>query len=733
MLIVMALTVSGRVIDSESGRPMAYAVVILHNPKDTSKLTGTYTDEKGVFVLKNVKAGRYLISADFIGYRKTFVGPVEIERDTNIGTIALSPQPIRTEEVVVEATPSKVRYEVDRKVITPSADIVSRGGSASDVLRSVPGVDVDMQGNVKIRGSSNYILFVDGHPTNLSLKDIPASQIERIEVITNPSAEYDAEGNAIINVVLKKRRSSGYSLSADVTGNNHGTLKGNLAAYLSLDKVSYFVKFSAQKNSTKFKREEVMVYEGDTLKVRGIWDQCSRILRLSAGFQTEATQLEVGGAFNEYGVTIPTVREGINEGNFYEHSLERKPRGFLSFTHTRNVLSGLLNLEIYASYYPRSISYLVDTTTGYGIKTVGYEESYRGYLSLKYSLKNLKLGIKVYPSRGSRLDTTKALGSISYPDIPPQTLKYRRDIHSAFLLYTSEVGRFNYSLGLRAEYTDRSMNTIKINRLDLFPSLNVSTSFAGSQIYAAFSRRIWRPPYYMIYPMYVVQTTYLVQLGNPNLLPEYYYKAQLGAMRAFGPVSLSAEAYYDATENVQDVRESKFEGYDVTLYRFVSSKGYGRKYGIDLSLQAFLMGFVGVMGGVSPMRYEYEDVSSDYLSAYAVLSLNLSSVQLQVRYGYSGAYRLVWGSVAPYHYLDIGANFSIRGFNVYAGITDPVPLFKEDLTVTGENFYRHATTQYAKPVITLSLSYSYSRNFKRTKVKEIEELESEEEQKFLLK
>ncbi len=729
---IVGLTISGKVIDSESGKPMAYAVVILYDAKDTSRITGTYTDEKGTFALKKVRPGEYLLSADFVGYRKEWIGPLTLKGDTNLGEISLKPQPIRIEEVVVEATPQKVRYEVDRKVITPSADVVSRGGNASDVLRSVPGIDVDMQGNVKIRGSSNYILFVDGHPTNLTLKDIPASQIERIEVITNPSAEYDAEGNAIINVILKKHPSRGYSLSTDVTANSHGTLKGNLAAYLSLDKVSYFVKVSAQRNTLKFNRNELMVYEGDTLKVKGIWDQYGRVLRLSTGFQTPATILEVGGSFNEYGVEIPTVREGISEGNFYTKSLERRPMGFLSFTHTQNFLSGLLNLEIYASYRPRAISYLVDTTTGYGIKTVGYRESYRGYLSLKYSLKNLKLGLKLYPSRGSSLDTTKTLGSISYPDIPPQTMNYRRDIHSAFVLYTSQIARFNYRLGLRAEYTDRSMNSVKINRLDLFPSLHVSTLLAGSQIYAAFSRRIWRPPYYMIYPIYVVQTMYLVQLGNPNLLPEYYYKAQLGAIRSFGPVSLSAEAYYDITENVQDVRESKFEGYDVTLYRFISSKGYGKKYGLDLSFQALLMGFVGVMGSVSPMRYEYEDISSDYLSAYAMLSLNLRPVRIQVRYGYSGAYRLVWGSVVPYHYLDLGASFNVKGINVYAGITDPLLLFTEDLTVTGENFYRRSITRYAKPVITLSLSYSYSRNFKKTEVKEVEELESEE-QKFLLK
>jgi len=729
---IVALTISGKVIDSESGKPMAYAVVILYRAKDTSKITGTYTDERGVFVLKGVKPGEYLLSADFVGYAKEWIGPFTLKGDTNLGKIVLEPQPITTQEVVVEATPQKVRYEVDRKVITPSADVVSRGGNASDVLRSVPGVDVDMQGNVKIRGSDRYILFVDGHPTNLTLKDIPASQIERIELITNPSAEYDAEGNAIINVILKRRTERGYSVSADATATNHGTLKGNLAAYLSLGKVSYFVRLSAQRNSLKLNRNELMVYEGDTLKVKGIWDQHSRILRLSTGLQSASTKLEVGGIFNEYGVTIPTTREGINDGSFYVNSLERKPRGFLSFTYTKNVLSGLLNLEIYASYYPRAMSYLVDTTTGYGIKTVGYKESYRGYLSLKYSLNNLKFGFKVYPSRGFRYDTTIKIGSIPYPDIPPQTLNYRRDIHSAFVLYTSQIDRFNYQLGLRAEYTDRSMNSIKVNRLDLFPSLHVSTVLAKSQIYLAFSRRIWRPPSYMLVPIYVVQTSYLIQLGNPNLLPEYYYKAQLGVMRALGPVSLSAEAYYDITENVQDVRESKFEGYDVTLYQFISSEGYGKKYGLDLSAQALLSGWVSIMGSISPMRYEYEDISSNFLSAYAGLMVNLPMVQFQVRYGYFGAYKLVWGSVAPYHYLDLGANFNVKGLNVYAGITDPFLLFSEDLTVTGENFYRHATTRYAKPVITLSLSYSYRKNFKRVKTKEVEEFESEEG-KFLLK
>ncbi|MFZ8835164.1 MAG: carboxypeptidase-like regulatory domain-containing protein, partial [Candidatus Caldipriscus sp.] len=177
--LLISLTIKGKVMDEESSKPMGYAVVIVY--RDTQRVGGTYTDTLGNFEIKGIERGNYRIVASFIGYERKEIR-IDLERDTFL-TITLKPKPIPIKEQVVEAEAPKVVYKVDRKVVYPKGEVEKRG-RASDILRGVAGVEVDAEGNVKVMGSCGYVLFVDGKPTNMSLKDIPASFVEYIEVIT---------------------------------------------------------------------------------------------------------------------------------------------------------------------------------------------------------------------------------------------------------------------------------------------------------------------------------------------------------------------------------------------------------------------------------------------------------------------------------------------------------------------------------------------------------------------
>ena len=155
---VISLVISGKVLDEETSEPMGYTAIMLY--KDTTLITGTYTDEKGSFIIKDIKPGEYILYAHFIGYEKQKIN-LTINKDTSI-IIKLKPSGIELKEQEVIGTAPRVRYKVDRKIVSPSNDIIARSGSAVDVLRNVPGLSVSPDGNVKVKNRDRYIVFVDG-------------------------------------------------------------------------------------------------------------------------------------------------------------------------------------------------------------------------------------------------------------------------------------------------------------------------------------------------------------------------------------------------------------------------------------------------------------------------------------------------------------------------------------------------------------------------------------------
>ncbi len=733
MWLILSYTLSGKVVDSQSGEPMPYAIVILYSLPDTLRVGGEYADKEGRFVIRNIKEGEYVLSVDFIGYKRIFVGPIAIRKDTSIGDIRLSPQPIKVGEIVSEAEPERIIYKPDRKVITPSSDVISKGGNAAEALKGVPGVEVDAFGNVSIRGSGKYILFVDGHPTDLTLKDIPASQVEKIEIITNPGAEYDAEGSAIINVILRRRTESGYFVSTNFNASNHGTLKGDVSASLSLNGISYFINLWGYSEHKIFSGYERYIFgNSDSLNMDVYWDQWYKGAKASAGVQTRDVKFEVGARYGGYGNYIETERNGIENGKFFEYVKNMSKGLFSSLLISKGIASGILNFEGYGYYSLGGNGELVDTTEGYGMKSNNFTGGYEGYISLRYSIGGVSAGSKFLTSSDWFKNTTSKIGTISFPDIPEQYLPYKENIYAAFITFSSKVSLINYKVGLRSEFTDRKVDTIVLRFLDVFPSFHISTNIYNASIFLSFSRRIWRPPSYMIYPIYIPQNSKLVQVGSPELLPEYYYNFQIGASKVIGPAMVGLEGYYDITQNIQDVREGRFENYDVSLYKYISTESYGKKYGAELSIQLSPLRFINLAGALSYMRYSYEDVHSDYLQSYVSLSLSVAFTQLQIRYFYASTYRLIWGDLAPIRYVDIGINANIRGINIYAGMSDPFLGFREDLKVYGDGIRRHKYIGYDKPVISLMVSYNISRNFKESKIKEVEEMNVEGE-RFLIK
>jgi hypothetical protein len=206
----------GTIVDSETAAPLPFSNITIHNPNDSSYITGTASGTNGEFLLADLTRGRYLVKISFMGYKSKFIPDVEIANQKDIGLIKLEKAPIELSETNVTGARASEELHLDKKIINVSQIINAAGGTALDVLQDQPSVRVDPDGSVYLRGSSNFTVLINGKPGVLqgsdALRQISANMIENIELITNPSAKYDAEGSAgIININLKKQ--SEYSIS----------------------------------------------------------------------------------------------------------------------------------------------------------------------------------------------------------------------------------------------------------------------------------------------------------------------------------------------------------------------------------------------------------------------------------------------------------------------------------------------------------------------------------------
>jgi hypothetical protein len=208
--------ISGILQDESSKQPVEYASVAIYKQKDSTLLAGVITDAKGRFLFQNLVPGKYYLKASFIGYEEKMIPSINISAQTadiRLGVIDIKPQQATLEGVEIVGKKSLITNNLDKKVINVDKTLALSGGTAADVMENVPSVAVDADGNVSLRGNSNITLLIDGKPASAAgisssdiLNQLPASSIESVEVITNPSVRYDPDGTSgIINIVLKKK------------------------------------------------------------------------------------------------------------------------------------------------------------------------------------------------------------------------------------------------------------------------------------------------------------------------------------------------------------------------------------------------------------------------------------------------------------------------------------------------------------------------------------------------
>lgn len=629
-------TITGKVLDASTLRPMEYVNVAVYRFADSALLTGSITTPEGSFNIGKIPYGDYYLKISFLGFNELKTKKISVNQEVpvnNLGDIRLSASQLDLGAVSVTAEKSKVEYQIDKRVINVDQQTVARGGSAVNVLENTPSVQVDPQGNLTLRGSSDYIVLIDGKPSPIkgsdALKQINAATIKQIEVITNPSAKYDSEGQAgIINVIRKKEALQGLSSSLNTslgttdkyTGNgivNYRTGKVNLfagvdysdnlyRADITLNNISYLEtgKQVLQESAHQF-------YNNDNLSGRAgfdfdVNDKNSLSLSGSYGVQgydqgTNANYNNRFGAsdqryFNSSSNYLDVTGKVISLNADYQHKFGENHT--LSVTNyyfswdgrDENNLNELITDENYNETGIKSkLNYVKDNHNFQYRLNVDYKRPIKsGTLEAGYQYR-YEYRFEDMLFRNYLVESGEWITNDNFT----YQLDYYNNINSGYATYSGKIAGIGYMAGLRTEYFTRKITftndplTYNFNKFMLYPSLHLSKSFKDKhQLQASYSRRINRPQPWLLNKTPGFIDPYNIFQGSPYLEPEYTDAFELNYRFMQKIVTLSVQTYFrNTTNSLNTSRTLREDGVMVhELINADSQQSYGVETGLDFNL-----------------------------------------------------------------------------------------------------------------------------------------------------
>ncbi|HZJ36242.1 MAG TPA: outer membrane beta-barrel protein [Gillisia sp.] len=611
-------TISGKVIDNELGVPLEYSTISITSVDDPKYLNGGVTDINGNFAIE-VPSGTYNIKVEFISFESKNFNQRRVDSNLDLGTIQLGFSSASLDEVVVIAETTQVEVRLDKKIYNIGKDLTTAGATINDVLNNVPSVSVDVEGSISLRGNENVKILINGKPSAMAgfgqnnvLGQLPADAIERVEVITSPSARYDAEGTAgILNIILRKEKTRGFNgslttnignpesfgITANVnlrtdkfnifntTGFNYRNSPGNgffntrytqgffdrvvedrdmqrLGRRFNTNfGVEYFLNEQSSLTASAFfnfgNDEDITTNFSDRYQGNDLVQQTIRREAESEDDKSSQYSLNYINKFNDKGHQITADFQ-------YEYDKEEKP-AFVSERATLDLTPEGI------SFLPSESVFTVETQNEYLIQTdyvlpfgegSQFEAGYRG--SFEDEVTDYTLSIE---------DEQSGLFELS-----PLTnvFNYTENVNALYSQYGSKFGKFSFLLGLRMENTqlkgkiNTPLNDEQLleefgfpidtdfdnNYLGLFPTVNLIYELGEKEnITLGYNRRINRPRGWFINPFPSRASRTNIFQGNPNLNPAYASAFDLGYLKRWKKLTLTSSLYYqyetDAFERVQ--------------------------------------------------------------------------------------------------------------------------------------------------------------------------------------
>jgi ferric enterobactin receptor len=614
--------VKGKVLESTTKRPLEYATIIIYAQKDSSIISGETTNAQGVYNI-TIPYGDYFGKIEFLAYHSQVIEPFTLNPNRKILAIGNSELMVNTtslKEVEVMTSKGEIQMTLDKKTYNVGKDISSTGGTASDILANVPSVEVGQEGAISLRGNSGVQILIDGKPSAMAgkngvgLRQLSGSLIEKIEVITNPSAKYEAEGTAgIINIVLKKEKKAGVNGSVNVTGGyrdiygvsanlNYRKNRFNFFTNIGLDyrkNHGYGNLYQEIQDSTL----SIMDFERDHV-LGGLWGNArlgvdyyfndNNILTTAVNYQEGQDRDEINMVYRDYlgdssnpiGISTRDDNTIKDETNLeysltYTRKLGKKGHELVADVRFQNVgkfdESELIGKYFDPEFNPNGLEDLVQrssddegerrliTKLDYTFpisKTEKLEIGYQG------SFRNIKNNFLVEELINNEW---KTLPNVS------NDFKYDENIYGVYGTYKNKKGKFGYQLGVRMEYTDVVTVLVKTNienprdYFNLFPSASLTYNMKdGNALKLSYSRRVRRPTYNDLSPFFTYNDPRNQFAGNPDLKPEFTDSYELSHVKYWEKGSLSSAIFYRYRTDVISRILEQVSG-DTTLLRSENS------------------------------------------------------------------------------------------------------------------------------------------------------------------
>jgi outer membrane receptor protein involved in Fe transport len=614
-----AAQINAKVLDASSNEAVPFATAVVLNSQTKATVRAGQTDAEGNLSIKNLPAGTYTFKISYVGFQTMVRDGITLVNNQvySLGTIKMkAAKGTELNEVVIQGERAAMQLGIDKKVFSVDKSLVSEGGTATDLLANVPSVQTDMDGNVSLRGSAGVRVLIDGKPSligggdvSVILQSIPASSIETVEVITNPSSKYDAEGQSgIINIVLKKNSKLGLNGNVALSAGNRDNYNANTSLSFQNNKVNLFGNYSYRSGNRLGGGFNNIQYLNTTSEGTAFADQNTdsrshdqghnvkagidytlapkSIVSFSGGFNMRDNDRSETLLINQFNTANAPVRlsnrrnENEGKGNSFDLNLDfaqkfKKPKEELTFnlnySEGNNDNFQFYNTDIYFQ-------------TNQNLNNLVLERNLRDGWNRNFNIQadyvrpvgtagRIEAGYRSqFRDSKSMTDASTFLDSLDAYEknfLVSNAFESGEQIHALYLNYQNQIGNFGYQLGLRGE--DAELNTTsgrfqetgstiytpgKIAYTRLYPSVFVSQKLKNDQqVQLSYTRRVNRPRGWDTNPFLDVSDPLMWNQGNPNLKPEDVHAFELGYSKYFKKVSIISSLYFRQTNDlIQRVR-----------------------------------------------------------------------------------------------------------------------------------------------------------------------------------
>jgi len=754
-------SVTGKIIDKDTGLPVDFGNVVLF--QEGKYRNSTESDPTGAFRLEQEK-GIYDLEIQMIGYT-TYKTSITISGHLNMGTIALMPASFELEGVEVVVKKKQVIYKLDKRIIEASSSLLAAGGTAIDILEATPSIRVNAEGDVSFRGSSGFTVYVDGKPSVFSgtqaLQQIPAGQIDNIEIITTPSAQYDTQGDVgIINIITKKNYGRGLNGFVNINGSTVGSRgvdllltgqKGASQWYVGGFATNQFRKSDFEQEKTTIVNDTTTVSDSEGPReskwymylAKGGWS-------LNKPKTSYSIDGEVGYGGNKRKGDLDYSEQRSTDGNLFEEG-KYKSRDMvdidetygqtnLSVNHKFNEKGHTANARFYAKYGGNSVEnfqsdlfdYNNNRLQGHGAWEKEFRWTVRGNIDYVYPYREsgqLKAGYQYY----SYLEDgdykmqfwNPETQSFYWRDDIYNTFYFGERINSIYAVIADSYKAFELQVGVRGEHTRQELRSSiegtnrLYRRFEFFPSVHSGWNLSENRkILFSYSRRTNRPELYFMEPYITYKDYYTAEIGNPDIRPEYINSFELNYSYNGEQNSLSASAFHRSRKDkIERLRVPYVAG--VTLDS-MANVGHDYATGIELSASIQTVRWWNVRLNGSVYHYkvenEFKNSGEDETSTNYEIALynNLEwgkSTRIQLDGNFVGPSVTTQGKTNSFWYINLAIRQQLLKNKLTATLSfrDVFNTARYTSNITTADLQSHTRISPKYPLISLSISYTFNQ------------------------